>query len=149
MKETVEDEAGRGGYQEMRGTKGKWHFWGQVTRVMESQQEPTGGAEVSGGEMWPRESAAVVSRLWGTGARIQGHRGDKRSQKGPAVRARVLSRFGHVWPFVTHQAPPSMEFPRQEYWSGLSYPPPGHLPDPGIVPSSLMTPALAGGSFYH
>ena len=40
-----------------------------------------------------------------------------------------------------------MEFSRQEYWSGLSCPPPGDLPDPGIEPSSLMSPALAGGFF--
>ena len=62
------------------------------------------------GEMWPRGLAAVVSRLWGTGARIQGQRGDRRSQKGTGVRAWVLSRFGHIWLFVTlwtiaHQAP--------------------------------------------
>ena len=36
---------------------------------------------------------------------------------------------------------------RQEYWSGLPYPFPGDLPDPGIEPSSLMSPALAGGFF--
>ena len=38
-----------------------------------------------------------------------------------------------------HQAPPSMGFPRQEYWSGLLFPSPGDLPDPGIKPGS---PAL-------
>ena len=36
---------------------------------------------------------------------------------------------------------------RQEYWSGLPCPPPGHLPDPFIEPTSLMSPALAGGFF--
>ena len=35
-----------------------------------------------------------------------------------------------------------MELSRQEYWSGLSFPPPGDLPDPGIKPAS---PALVGG----
>ena len=40
-----------------------------------------------------------------------------------------------------------MEFSRQEYWSGLPCPPPGDLPIPGIEPSSLMSPALAGGFF--
>ena len=34
-----------------------------------------------------------------------------------------------------------------EYWSGLPFPPPGDLPDPGIKLSSLMSPALAGGFF--
>ena len=38
-------------------------------------------------------------------------------------------------------------FSRQEYWSGLLFPPPGDLPDPGIEPGSLMSLALAGGFF--
>ena len=38
-------------------------------------------------------------------------------------------------------------FPRQEYWSGLPFPPPGDLLDPGIKPVSLVSPALAGGFF--
>ena len=38
-------------------------------------------------------------------------------------------------------------FFRQEYWSGLPCPPPGELPDPGIKPVSLVSPALAGGFF--
>ena len=40
---------------------------------------------------------------------------------------------------VAHQAPPSMEFSGQEYWSGLPFPSPGDLPNPGIEPGS---PAL-------
>ena len=40
-----------------------------------------------------------------------------------------------------------MGFPRQEYWSGLPFPPPGDLPNPGIEPASLAAPALAGGLF--
>ena len=42
---------------------------------------------------------------------------------------------------VAHQAPPSMEFFRQEYWSGLPLPSPGDLPDPGIEPRSLALEA--------
>ena len=45
---------------------------------------------------------------------------------------------------VAHQASLSMGFSRQEYQSGLPFPSPGDLPDPGIEPSS---PALAGGFF--
>ena len=41
-----------------------------------------------------------------------------------------------------HQAPLSVEFPRQEYWSGLPFSSPGNLPDPGIEPMSLVSPAL-------
>ena len=49
--------------------------------------------------------------------------------------------------FDSRQAPLSMEFSRQEYWSGLLFPPPGDLPDPGIEPTSLMSPALASMFF--
>ena len=51
--------------------------------------------------------------------------------------------FATPWT-VAHQAPLSMGFPRQEHWSGLPFPSPGDLPDPGIKPVSL---ALAGGFF--
>ena len=47
-------------------------------------------------------------------------------------------------PHVAHQAFLSMGFPRQEYWSGLPFPPPGNLPNPGVEPKS---PALAGRFF--
>ena len=47
--------------------------------------------------------------------------------------------FATPWTNVAHQAPPSMGFSRQEYWSGLSFPSPGDLPDPRIKPGS---PAL-------
>ena len=62
----------------------------------------------------------------------------------------MLSHFSHVQLFVTlwttaQQAPLSMGFSRQEYWSGLPCPPPGDLPDPGIEPACLMS--LAGGFF--
>ena len=48
---------------------------------------------------------------------------------------------------AAHQAPLSMGFSRQEYWSGLPFPPPEDLPDPGIEPASLVSPELAGGFF--
>ena len=48
---------------------------------------------------------------------------------------------------VVCQAPLSIGFSRQEYWSGLPCPPPGDLPNSGIEPVSLMTPALAGRFF--
>ena len=52
-----------------------------------------------------------------------------------------MKSLSHVRLFVTpwtvaHQAPPSMEFSRQEYWSGLPFPSPGNLPDPGMEPRS-------------
>ena len=45
--------------------------------------------------------------------------------------------------------PGSKGFSRQEYWSGLSCPPPWDLPDPGTEPSSLVSPAFAGQILYH
>ena len=50
---------------------------------------------------------------------------------------------------VTHQAPRSMGFLRQEYWSGLAFPSSGDLPNPGIKPLSLASPALARGFFTN
>ena len=71
--------------------------------------------------------------------------------KGPLMPCCMLSCSNHVQLFaipwtVAHQAPLSMGFSRQEYWSGLRCPPPGDLPDPGIEPTSLMPPAWQGGS---
>ena len=48
---------------------------------------------------------------------------------------------------VALQAPLSMGFPRQEYLSGLPFPPPGHIPNPGIQLTSYLSPALGGGFF--
>ena len=55
------------------------------------------------------------------------------------VKVKLLSRvrlFATPWT-VAFQVPPSMEFSRQDYWSGLPYPPPGDLPYPGIEPGLL------------
>ena len=64
----------------------------------------------------------------------------------------VVSHFSHVQLFMipwaaVHQASLSMGLSRQEKWSGLPLPPPGDLPNPGIEPMSLVSPALAGGFF--
>ena len=48
---------------------------------------------------------------------------------------------------VAHQASLSVEFSRQEFWSGLPFPNPGDLPDPGIEPNSFVAPAFQAG-FY-
>ena len=60
--------------------------------------------------------------------------------------------LSHVPLFVTlwtvaHQAPLSVGFPMQEYWTGLPLPPQGDLPDPGIKPVFLTSPVLAGRFF--
>ena len=67
------------------------------------------------------------------------------------VSAQLLS---HVQLFatpltVTHQAPLSIGFPRQESWNGLSFPPPGGFPDPEIEPGSPASPTLTGRFFYY
>ena len=54
--------------------------------------------------------------------------------------------FATPWT-VASQTPLSMRVPRQEYWSRLPFPTPEDLPDPGIEPASLVSPALAGGFF--
>ena len=70
----------------------------------------------------------------------------------PLLQLCVLRHFSRVWLFVTlwttaHQAPLSMGFSRQEYWSGLPCSPPGDIPDPRIKPMFLRSPALAGRIF--
>ena len=65
---------------------------------------------------------------------------------------RVLCHFSHVQLFATpwtvaRQVLLSVGFSRQEYWNGLPFPPPGNLPDPGMEPASLTSPALAGRLF--
>ena len=54
--------------------------------------------------------------------------------------------FATPWT-TAHQAPLSIKVSRQEYWSGLLFPPPGDPPAPGIKPTSLASPALAGKFF--
>ena len=62
-----------------------------------------------------------------------------------------VQSLSHVWLFeipwtVACQGPLSMAFPRQENWSGLPFPPPGVLPNPGIEPASPPSPALQADS---
>ena len=78
--------------------------------------------------------------------------------KGAKLRQQMLANnnyvqmLSHVQLFETprtldRQAPLSLGFSRQEYWSGMPFPPPGDLPDPGIIPMSLASPVLADGFF--
>ena len=65
------------------------------------------------------------------------------------VHAKLLQLCPTFWNPVDCGPPGSSVhgFSRQEYWSGLPGPTPGHLPNPGIEPASLMYPAFAGGFF--
>ena len=74
------------------------------------------------------------------------------SLQGKITGACLLSHFNCVWLFdtlwtVAHQAPLTMRFSREEYWSGLPCTPPGHLPHPGMEPTPLTSPALARAFF--
>ena len=72
-----------------------------------------------------------------------------RTQARMSTRALLLSHvqiFAAPWT-VAYQAPLSVGFSRQEYWSGLPFPTPGNLPNKGIECSSLALPSLAGGFF--
>ena len=71
----------------------------------------------------------LIGRLWTTRFR---------SIKGPQ----------HPWTGA-HQAPLSMGSPRQQYWSGLPFPPPGGLPNPGIEPESRASSLHCGQILYH
>ena len=64
--------------------------------------------------------------------------------EGPAQSLSYVPLFATSWS-VAHQVPLSMEFPRQEYLSGLPFPPPGDLPNPGIKP---MSPASLHWQVY-
>ena len=68
------------------------------------------------------------------------------TQRNVVCFAQVASNSAIPWT-AADQAPLSMELSWQEYWSGLPFPPPGHLPDPRIKPKSLVSPALAGRFF--
>ena len=70
----------------------------------------------------------------------------------PLFLLHVLSCFSHVWLWatpwtVTCQASLSIGFSRHEYWGGLPFPPPWDLPNPGIKPTSLTSPVVAGRFF--
>ena len=61
---------------------------------------------------------------------------------GALAKPSVLSHLFAIPWTIAHQAPLSMGFSRQEYWSGLPFPPPGDLPNPGIELTSPVSPAL-------
>ena len=63
-----------------------------------------------------------------------------------SVKVLVASDSVNPWT-VARQAPLSMRFSRQEYWSGLPFPSLGNLANPGLEPTSLKSPALAGRFF--
>ena len=78
--------------------------------------------------------------------------GQSQSMPWAQISNQCVQSTSYVWFFVTTwtvacQGPISMQFPRQDYWSRLSLLSAGNLPNPGIEPTSLTSPALAGGFF--
>ena len=78
----------------------------------------------------------------------------KRFQSSKNYRASVLNHFNHVQLFETQwtvacQVPLSMGFSRQGYWSGLPFPSPGDLPDPGMEPESLKVSCTGRQVLYR
>ena len=66
---------------------------------------------------------------------------------GAWVHAQLCPTLGDPVDFTACQAPLATEFSRQEHWSGYHFPLQGDLPNPGIEPTSLVSPTLAGGFF--
>ena len=120
------------------------------------------------GKEWRREKGTTEDEMVGWHQQLNGHEseydpgvGDGQGglaccspwshKESDSTERLNWSCFSHIWLFatlwtVTCQAPLSMGFCRQEYWSGLPCPPPGDLLDPGIEPLSLIPPALPEGS---
>ena len=69
-----------------------------------------------------------------------------RENESESVSSSIVSDSATLWT-VAHQAPLSMGFSRQEYWSGSPYPFPGDILNPGIEPASLRFPVFAGRFF--
>ena len=87
---------------------------------------------------------SVVVRVSSTRIRIKRK---KKIQKGESISCSVMSKlFATPWT-TARRAPLSVEFSRQEYWSGLPCPLPGDLPQPGIKSAALESPALADRFF--
>ena len=89
------------------------------------------------GTSWLQGPRVLLNTAWGCCAHVSS-----------PLRLRVkllihVRLFATPWT-VAHQDPPTMGFPRQEYWSGLPFPSPGDLPDPGV---ESLSPSLAGGFF--
>ena len=138
---------------------GKWHIcaWKLMEKMNGITRDKTRVGKEDGW-CWITQPSTVLRSC---SCREQSWRGQNRSRWSDLVPARgclldhLCTRvcpLSPVWLFSTlwtiaRQAPPSMGFSRQEYWSGLPCPSPGDLPDPGMEPTSLMSPAWAGRFF--
>ena len=132
--------AGRGTRQRCSETRSRWGCGTAGTEVKPCHQGP----ELEALEPVPQappDQRPRPSKGPGTQGRGGWHH--------PVARVCVLSRVQccATLQTVALQAPLTMGFSRQEYWSGLPFPPPGDLPEPGIELRSSAPPALPGGFF--
>ena len=115
--------------------------------------------------LWRKQSSVMCLSLiffcfWIFQGQVSGRRFHKKREKSTSLvlmwhyqwSVCLCAQSCLVWLFeipwtVTHQAPLSMGFSRPQYLNGLSFPPPGDLPNPGIEPASLGSLALAGEFF--
>ena len=104
-----------------------------------------------GAAVWSARSAQGSVMTWRavTGARVGGRLKREDAYTRVCVSAKSLQSCPTLCDPMdySHQALLFMGVSRQEDWSGLPWPPPGDLPDPGIEPRSFMSPALADGCF--
>ena len=130
--------AGWGAGQRCSGTRSRWGCGTAGTEVKPRHQGPESEA-LEPVPQAPPDQRPRPSKGPGT----QGHGGWHH----PVAHVCVLSRVQccATLQTVALQAPLTMGFSRQEYWSGLPFPPPGDLPEPGIELRSSASPALPGG----
>ena len=140
-------------------------YWAQVLQDWEARTKGTGNGQEPGGDGGGEGSGRrvqwnVPDRLW-QGVFSAGGPWPCGLEAGLSVCSYGVGRvcmgaqsLSHVWLCDSRdccrQAPPYMFFffpPREEYWSGLPFPPPGDHPDPGTEPVSLAAPALEGRLF--
>ena len=116
--------------------------------LVTEQQHPLGNVTPSSCETGPL-CLSILS--WGAASRWKKMLACQGQRPGPSTQTFKHGKsLSHVWLLATprtvaHQAPLSVGFSRQEYWSGWPCPSPGDLPHPGMEPTSPESPALAGG----
>ena len=100
------------------------------TKSPDGKEGPTGTPRKQG-----KQDCGVLEAKWGKRIRKMGLNSAKQTLWSEAETEALLfpPKFCNSWA-VAHQAPLSMGFSRQEHWIGLSWPPPGDLPNPGILP---------------
>ena len=123
----------------------QWHIWGEHhVNIKKANCKPRREASAR------KKKKKILWMPWSQSSSFQNC--EKTSVVYGSLLYSMLSCFGCFWLFATLwtvacHAPRSMGFSKNEYRTGLPCHPPGDLHDPGIKPTSLMSPALAKGFF--